>query len=566
MPDFPEKLQNIIHNSGNRQRQPTATMALLASLLIVTFLHLPLSVFPVGRDQGVWSTAGFAINKGAVFFKDYLHFNLPGLGFSYALVMNFTDDPRVASMLLSLAGSILIVVGMFLLLRHTVSSTTAAWAVLLFSIIWPTYIDFWNIAQKDFMAMYGVLFSTWLMARASLNDRWRQLSVFSAGISVGLAVMYKPVFGVTGILLAAVQTASFMLRPADADEKNSKPWRRLVGDISLLLAGGTAIAILLLIYLAKGDALAGLFNGLFVFAPAYSGIINKTALSKLTVLFDNPTILEEQIDWSILIHLLLWTPIVFSGLIMLARHAYAKREAWILVPFLTALFTFLIQGKAFGYHAIPWQICLFMAAGHVLDHIGNMISRIHQRRTVTVIITLAFILIIGRALFFSHYAKAELPTWLNRMSRQDYLKNNFPGIGPQIGMPSPLVSENLAQWLEQNSLPDDRILVWGVECQIYVLARRMFATQCPFDFLLTANLSGNERAVAWQKNIRQEFMQRLEKEKPIFIIIVSGDFSPVETVHSNEAAALVPGFQEIIDKQYHKVKNIQLFDVYQRSR
>ncbi|EKD82729.1 MAG: hypothetical protein ACD_39C01131G0004, partial [uncultured bacterium] len=81
-------------------------LGLLVALIIITIMHLPLSEMPLGRDQGVWATVGKAISNGEVFFKDLLHFNLPGLGFSYAIIFHLVNDPRTATMLLSLAGSI----------------------------------------------------------------------------------------------------------------------------------------------------------------------------------------------------------------------------------------------------------------------------------------------------------------------------------------------------------------------------------------------------------------------------------------------------------------------------
>ena len=124
---------------------------LALAILIVIVLHLPLSIMPLGRDQGIWSMVGLAMGEGKIFFKDILHFNLPGLGFAYAIADNFSSDPRVTTMLLNMTASVLIVLSLYLLLGATVSKAAASWASLSFAIIWPTYVDYWSMAQKDFI-------------------------------------------------------------------------------------------------------------------------------------------------------------------------------------------------------------------------------------------------------------------------------------------------------------------------------------------------------------------------------------------------------------------------------
>lgn len=538
-------------------------IALFAAMIVVTILHLPLAELPVGRDQGVWATAGYAVNSGLIFFKDFLHFNLPGLGFSYALAFNFTDDPRSAGMLVSLVGSLLIIAGMYLLLQQTGNRKAAGWAVILYAVIWPTYVEPLKLAQKDFMGMYGVLLGTWLMARANSQKNWRKLSIYASGIAIALAIMYKPLFAFTGILLLALHTYSRFFAP---DSKRQQWKKNLLLETAIFLVGGLTVIAPFILYLIQGDAIGGLYHGLFVFAPAYAGLNRAPFLKLLDTLFSNTAIIAPPLDWSAAIHYITWAPMAVLGLLILAKNSLSIKKCWLFVPFLTALFTYLIQGKAFDYHAIPWQISLFLAAGYFLEVAGNSDLYQRRRKTVLLLIMLGLGSLFGRALLMTHYAQAEIPAWLEQISREEYLKNSFPEINPSIGTPAPTTSEQLAHWLQNNSKPKDKILVWGLECQIYVLARRMFATNCPFDFLLTADLRNNLKALSWQQKIRQQFMKKLKIDRPKFILIVNGDFSPVEPLPSNEAVGLIPGFQEHIDAHYHKVKTVQMFEVYELNQ
>ncbi|MDN5280797.1 MAG: hypothetical protein PWR01_4762, partial [Clostridiales bacterium] len=106
------------------------------------------------------------------------------------------------------------------------------------------------------------------------------------------------------------------------------------------------------------------------------------------------------------------------------------------------------------------------------------------------------------------------------------------------------------------------ILVWGLECQLYALSRRMYATHSPFDIILTADLSGNPKAMQWQKSIRTQFVGQLKAERPKFIIVVTNDLNPVEFTTSNEAISLIPEFREILDNFYNLELKLKNFEVY----
>ena len=97
-----------------------------AAAAVAAALHVPLQVYPIGCDQGIWLTAGMGLAHGKTFFHDLLHFNLPGTAVVYGLASAVTDDPRPAVALLSAAATILISVGIYLLLSETFSVWSGA--------------------------------------------------------------------------------------------------------------------------------------------------------------------------------------------------------------------------------------------------------------------------------------------------------------------------------------------------------------------------------------------------------------------------------------------------------
>lgn len=535
---------------------------LYIAMLIVSLLHLPLSVYPVGRDQGVWATAGMAIKHGSVFYKNYLHFNLPGLAFSYALVFEIFNDPRTATMFLSLASSIFIITGMYMLLTKTVNKTAASWSVILFAILWPMKLNFWTIAQKDFMAMYGVIIGTGLLANAETKSRWSSAAIYFSGIFAALSAMYKPIFAFAGLLMALI-LASRILQPIGSVEHTTQnQWAINLRNFALFVSGVLTIALIFMLYLVAGEAVHNFYNGIFVVAPIYSKINNKTLVEMFVSLALRSSLIPIQFGW--LKYLLIWIPVMLIGIMIVIKKAKTNNGIWLIVPFLTAIFTFFVQRKAISYHSSPWQICEFIVAGCFFERcLTYARAKSFKAIIARLVLILTLGLILGHAFLCSHYVKAEIPAWLKQFEREDYLKNNFLMIGPETGVSSPIASEKTSEWLRQNSLPEDKILVWGLECQIYVLSSRMFATHSPFDFLLTADLSADKNATDWQTKMRLQFINQLIEEKPKYLIIVNNDINAFEPLPSNESLALIPGFKSLIAKQYCKIKRIELFDIYQ---
>ena len=534
---------------------------LCLSLIIVTVLHIPLSVFPMGRDQGVWATAGMAINEGAVFFKDYLHFNLPGLGFSYALAFQFVDDPGTAGMLVNLAGSLLMILGMYLLLKETVSKSAAAWSVIIFSILWPVTIGFWDIAQKDFMAMYGVLIGTGLMARAENTSHLRRLCIYGGGFFIGLSMMYKPIFAIAGIMLAALHTGKFLLAKKHADEKSLA---YLITDLLVLLAGPVTIALVFISYLFVGDGITNAYKGIFHFARAYS-MLTEASWQELTgILIFRSWLLGNPINWYALLPALLWPVLLGAGVYSFFIKGSIKSSLFF-VPFLTSLFTYFIQGKGFVYHAAPWQICIIMIAGSGLAWAwGKNKNTGKQKLSSDLLLPCILTVILGvvffRAMFMTRYINVDVPAWSGSLDRDIYLENHFR-ISDSIPLPSE--NERLAAWIKTNSQDDDLILVWGLECQIYVLSDRLYATNAPFDVILSSLSLEGSKAEKWQMEMREQFIVSLREQQPKFIVIVSNNANFMTPLPSNESVALVPGFQSLLDRHYTKVKTLGLFDVYQ---
>ncbi|MCG8312564.1 MAG: hypothetical protein MI976_05060 [Pseudomonadales bacterium] len=559
-----KKIQCLFRFAKAKQ---TPIWVLCFALVAATLLHIPLSVFPLGRDQGVWTTAGMAMDLGYTFFKDLMHFNLPGLGISYWAIFQFIDNPQVATMLLSLFGSLTILIGIYLLLRLCVSNTVAMIAVVMFAIRWPTVINYWNIAQKDYLAMAGVLWGTWLLARANSHSSFRSVSIYLSGFAIGIAIMYKPVFAIAGILLAI----SHWLRSADFNQHRGlglsiAGLKRILVDYFLLALGPASVLLAFAFYLHQGDALQNAYNGIFIFAPGYAGIFSHNLFQLLALLIFHALLLDysEHPLWAFFV-LLAWLPSVVIGGYALFRKKFGTTPQWLYIPLVTSVFTFIIQSKGFPYHAQPWQICLFFLSATGITWLWYRVIELQpqfksRRFILTTFVTVGLaLLLFARPLTISNYARVTVPAWFGLIPREEYLTEHYE---PKDS-PNPQISEEIALWIQQNTTPDDKILVWGLECQLYSLSNRMFATSSPFDVILSTNDLKTQSAIEWQKAERAKFVEQLKTSLPKYILITSQDENPVEPVSSKDAMVFVPGFSEVLANKYFKLNDWERFEIYQ---
>lgn len=534
---------------------------LLLAILINAILHLPLTVFPIARDQGLWLTAAKALTEGKVFFSDLLHFHLPGTAVAYRLALATVDDPRHATIVLSVAASTLVILGLYLLLGQTVSRGAGAWSVLIFGSLWPMNLGWWNISQKDFLTMPWIILATWLAVRARSATSRQQLQLLLAGILIGLACTFKPTALLAGGLIVGCLFFDhlFLTHPEESAQKTSAAGRRALAD-SFWFSLGCVLGLLpLAVYLIINGALTDAYYCMTALGSSYVMDARKPfdkILRRFVAYQHGP---KFNFSWLLL-------GVGYFGLLVTALSQKNKKRLWLLVPAVFAFVGFILQGKGIRYHLHPWYIVMCLFAGIAF---WWSVSRIRPLRgsvrsivfsLLTVICLTGLGLSIHQSLTKFRYGKMELPAWRQEITRTEYLNRHYKHNGDH---PNPGVSENLADWLRQRTTKQDKIMVWGHECQLYVLADRSYATQAPFDQLLTAKLN-DANAAGWLAGQQKRFIDLLDRDAPKYFIVTTRDKTKVERLPSDRSLLLVPGLEEYLARHYLFVRNFERLRIYQR--
>ena len=533
-------------------------LMVLLSLLVTIVAHLPYRNYPIGRDQGVWLAAAMAIQDGKCFFKDFLHFNLPGNAFAYFFAWSFVDHPAAAMCLLAILNSILMIGVIYLLVAETYSRPAAACAAFAYGVIWPTLPAWWDVNQKGLLAFPWMMLATYCAARAIRGRRFYKTSLLASGLCVGLAAHFKPIFVLVGLLIAIALAIRCMTRSAaDPPETTIRTrLKSLCRELGLAICGGMLSFLPLFVYLAVGGALTDAWESTSRAAVFYASSLRSDPGS---VWLSLAVILVGHFP-------LLMSTSFLAGLVFLVASKSRPQRFWLLIPLVAALACYFIQGRGWFYHLLPFMVMVlvfggvFMAWPWESRHLAPLKRGSLSRIVLCVVFSIPTLHMIYASYTSSRYAQVEVPAWRGQLSRTEYLEQHY---AHDKGYPNPAVSESLADWLRQRTTPDDTILVWGLECQVYALARRRYATQAPFDFMLTSE-AVSRGAPDWQNKQRRRFIELLRSDKPKFFVVTTRDVNSVEKVASDEALELIPGLSEYLREEYTLATTIERFKVLQR--
>jgi hypothetical protein len=107
---------------------------------------------------------------------------------------------------------------------------------------------------------------------------------------------------------------------------------------------------------------------------------------------------------------------------------------------------------------------------------------------------------------------------------------------------------------------DDPLFIWGFEPSTYFLAERPLASRWTYDV---------PQRTPWQRDYsRRELLKDLSRTRPKVIVVERRDVFPSVTGSPLDSRDELPGFPELkalIDSQYRKVREIEDFEIYERS-
>jgi hypothetical protein len=474
-------------------------------LVAVFFLRLPSLFEPHSYgDEGVYLTVGLAIRKGLLLYRDIFDNKPPLLYLLAALSGGMIFWFRfllLASVLTSIYFFQKLAVKVF---AHSLATKVAT---LIFALLTTIRLIEGNIANAEIFILLPVIAGFYLVFHLLEQKAKGNWGFFAAGLILSASFLLKvPAvldFGVISAFLVFFREKKKILH---------------FGRREAFLLAGYLLPILLtaLFFLSRG-AFAPFFDACFkqTFGYLFSW---KTG----SHLFSFSSLIKSD--------LLVRSTILLAGLGLLFSQRKKLTLPLALIPlwFLLALFGATLSGR-------PYPHYLLQALPPFSLLIGLPFAIKLKSKWLVVVGLLALLgLSIIRYRFWFYPTLSYSQNFLELITRQKDKEAYLAYFGSEI----PQIYE-LAQFVNENTAPDERIFVWGNNPHLYALARR---------------LPVGPYTVAYHI---QDFHQQegtiilIGQQKPSLIII--GRQSPA-----------FPSLEALVNQEYRPIKNTADFTVWQR--
>lgn len=475
-------------NAPARRASAFVAMVILAAWVVYSVVLGALYlVTPPNPDSSIFDYMSWRSLAGDRLYVDVIEQNWPGAVWmhmlSTALAGNSLSSFRLLDYLLLLAACL----ALYRLGKASGLSWTSVIAVPLYQMMYVTSTP-WLTGQRDAFGAHILLIvcAFYMDIRGNWRPRW--MAMF--GVVCAFVVMVRPTY----LLFPALIILGELL----VSRKDKAQIHRLViGALS-----GAAGLLGFLLVLASAGLNTGGLQGWYEAAILY----NLTAYSgSAGVALVALTLLDTVKMWH-------W---YFA---LAAAGAYLWYKKGSLVPWwlamglaITAITSFLVQGKAFGYHLAALLPVLALFVAQAIAWSFDVMAR--QRRSwalALLAVLILFLALAGSARKFQSIGN-QAAYLVGGMDYSSYLagsKFDFDGIG-MADVPT------VQEYLQANTGPEDTVLVWNRGVVINYLAER----RLPVPFATVGALSEfrgeSDLAAKWMSRLHHA----LNCTPPEYIVI-----------------------------------------------
>ncbi len=408
---------------------------------------------PLDRDEGAYGYIGANLASGTIPYRDAFDHKPPGVYVFYAFASLGPDKVTAVR----LATDILFAVS--LLLIFTISARIYGRAAgLVAALAWAALGNSFRIeaarANTEQIMVPFLLLAVWSFQKGlgKSSPYW----LLASGFASGIALLIKQV----AVLPALVLLGFLVLRAI-----SQRNWRRSTVEIGAATAGAAIPVLATVIYFGAAGALDDLYfavvqyNSMYVRAYWEAGgarldnfdpILTPWAYAALGFLFSYPFIKRRNGGWGLLI--VTWT---------LANLAGAKMGL-----------------RDFPHYFVPVVPGIAILAGAYISSVSERLAALIRGAS-----WLRPALAIGVAMGLFVWQAEEYVDFYFRSTPAEMAKVEFGGEGEHTFA----CSEEVASYIRTSTQPEDEILVWANEAQVYFLSERQAASRYiytyPFAFI-----------------------------------------------------------------------------------
>jgi hypothetical protein len=502
-------------STNNLQRITNIVLILLAALLIA---QAAFSLqWPIAHDEAPLFYEAFLMQNGAIPYKDFFDFQMPGSFFAYyilGILSNFGPlRIRILDLILLAAISTITYFAM-----RRFGKFTALAAPILFAL---KYLQGGpNLSlQREYLILIFISLSIWIGVSDSQTFRKR----LSLGLLYGLAATLKP--------HAALGLLPFLLFDiADLKQRHELSLQSLTKQIIFPLTLGFAIPIsLITLYLAITHSLFPLLDIILNYVPLYTQINGEMAITSSV---ERTAYLLNQV-WGLGGNALWLIPAALGVYLNRNRQAYLLGSLAIIYALYPTL-----TGQFFPYHYIPFIYTIILVASLTITH--QLSTTNHSPFTIHYLSAIILLLTILLTVRPSQTVIRQLQ-------------------GKDIAIAADRATQ-ISTFLEKNLEPGDQVqpLDWTGGSLLAMLENRApIATSYVFDFYFYHHISN-----PYIQSLRADFMKQLQESKPRFIIEVTAIDKP--WVSGEDTSREFPELRMFLAENYSVTMEREDYIIYER--
>lgn len=448
--------------------------ASLGVVVAVFLARIPAIVEPLGPDQGVYATIGWAMQHGFALYRDLFEMKPPGLYVTYRMGFALFGTTSHAIFWMDYTAALLTMVAVFDLCRRTAGLRFAALSAAVFALgTWPAARHaYGGFLERTINETFISLLATAAMWAAAIATQRRTGWAIASGVFIGIAAVFKPmaiVYWPASLAWVWFQTdlpqarrfavysaAGAVIAPAIAIT-----WMWTTG---ILPDAWLALAVYNGAYLTLGDV--GLFDLLNRFAHE---VFRRMKTDEVWALGTTAAAVAMG-AWR-------W------------RHTKPAAVAALGVFWLAAaLLAIVLNGpRMFQTYFMPALVPLCLLGAWLLDQ-AFAPARRWRLATAALVVALIAIMLVrsGSPRRAADVTRADTLQLFGSTERQDYL-HRFQSRATQAF--SAADAETLADYLRARTGPDERVFIFGMTASAYFLSGRLPASRFLFVYPAVSNMA-----------------------------------------------------------------------------
>lgn len=500
-------------------------------LVVAVVLLLPLVLYPLARDQGVFAYAGTVVLDGGLPYADAFDTKGPAMSYTYALAMGLLGR-TVFGVRLFFASIMLVGVGLSAWLAERLYGspsrlpTIVAVGVAYGSTIDPAYVPWHFGGQAEDVLLVIVLGVIWL---ATTGEGLRSVGRWAAmGGVLGLSLMFKPVL-LPLIAMFSVWGVTSLRRRTDLT------WGAVGQRV------GAAVAC--------GLVAPGLFMGWFAAHGVWDDFVQATVRHARRYAGDRSSLLRGLLLMG-LTRPWLWLAAGVAWLRLCLRPEGSPERTLLVLSVVGTAVAVVWQGKYFPYH---WTPLLVLGAISVGGEIGQLAHRVPMPRLLQIgsaVVVLLVVVPTRSSRYLSTLGDA-VQVVLGRRALDAFRGPFMVGHTDWDGL------QRLEDEVRQRTTADDRVVVWGHETLLHVISERRSPSRFTIDAPLT--VEGPFRDI-----YRERFLADLERRPPELFLVIQNDETPLEAIDSATSLARFGLLADWLTRDFEPVSVVDDVTIWQR--